>query len=47
MHQKAQWKIGILCELGTGTARFEDRAFYYFRLGANSGHRQAQLKASM
>ncbi len=47
MHQEAQWKIGIFCESGTGTDRFEDRAVHYFQLAANSGHRQAQLKAGM
>ncbi len=25
MNQEAQWNVGIFCELGTGTARFEDR----------------------
>ncbi len=47
MQQEARWKIGTFCESGTWTDRFEDRAVHYFQLAANSGHRQAQLKASM
>ncbi len=47
MHSETQWKIGIFCESGTGTEHFEDRVVHFFRLVANSGHRQAQLKASM
>ena len=37
MHQEAQWKIGILCESGTGNTRFEDKSVNSIRLAANSG----------
>lgn len=46
LHQESQWKVGLACESGIGVDLFEEGAVHYFMLAANSGHREAQLKAS-
>ncbi len=46
IHQEAQWKVAFFCKSAIGTDRSEDRAAYFFRLAANSGHKNSQLKAT-
>ena len=46
IHPGAQWKVALFFESGIGTDRCEDGAVHYFRLAANRGHRNAQLKST-
>ncbi len=46
IHQEAQWKFALICESCIGTDRSEDRAAHLFRIAANSGLRNSQLKAT-
>ncbi len=45
MNRAVQWKVGLWCESGIGVEKDNDRAVEYFRLAANSGHQDAQIKS--
>ncbi len=41
----AQWKVALWCESGIGVEQNVHRAVHYFRMAANSGHKDAQIKS--
>ena len=45
MHHNAQWKIALWCEYGIGVEKDISREIEYFRLVANGGHRDSQIKS--